>query len=379
MKNIHGWFKSLFLVWKREYRLISRDAGVLLFFLLLPTVYPLVYTLIYNPEVVTELPVAVVDDNRSSQSRQLTRMADATEAIHIIGYAGDMNEARRWLNEKACYGILYIPEEYSSNIARGNQAVAQFYCDMSLLLRYRTFLSALTDISLASGAEIRQEIIPNGTMPVNSQAVIMGDSNQGFASFVIPGILIIIIQQSLILGITMLGGGANERRRRNNGFDPLQIDAPTTATTLGKALCYFTIYLPLIIYMLLFVPAIFNLPRSGNTFDWFLLSIPYVFASIFLGQSLQRLVTERETSLIIIVFISIIVLFLSGLTWPRYAMSEPWLTISNIFPSTWGVEAFVRINSNGATLQQNSLPFTMLWILCIIYFITANILNRRRV
>lgn len=378
MKNTLYWFKSLYKVWKQEYRLISHDAGVLLFFLLLPTIYPLVYTLIYNPEVVTELPVAIVDDNRSEQSRQLARMADATEAIHIIGYANDMQEARHWLNEKACYGILYIPNDFSRNIARGNQATAQFYCDMSLLIRYRTFLSALTDISLAYGTEIRQEIIPNSTMPIDSKAVIMGDSTQGFASFVIPGILIIIIQQSLILGITMLGGGANERRRRNNNIYPLQIDAPITASILGKALCYFSIYLPLIIYMLLFVPAMFNLPRSNNTIDWFILIVPFIFASIFLGLTLQRFITERETPFIIVVFSSIVFLFLSGLTWPRYAMSEPWLTISNLIPSTWGVEAFVRINSNGATLQQNATPFIMLWILCIIYFLTAIILGRKK-
>lgn len=378
MKNTLNWFKSLYKVWKQEYRLISHDAGVLLFFLLLPTVYPLVYTLIYNPEVVKELPVAIVDDNRSKQSRHLARMVDATEGIHIIGYANDMQEARHWLNEKDCYGILYIPYDFSDNIARGNQAFAQFYCDMSLLIRYRTFLTTLTDISLASGTEIRQEIIPNSSIPIDSRAVIMGDPAQGFASFVIPGILIIIIQQSLILGIAMLGGGANERRRRHNNIDPLQIEAPTTASTLGKALCYFSIYLPLIIYMLLFVPAIFNLPRSNNTIDWFLLLVPFIFASIFLGLTLQRFITERETPFIIVVFSSIVFLFLSGLTWPRYAMSEPWLTISNLIPSTWGVEAFVRINSNGATLQQNAVPFIMLWILCFIYYITANIFSHKK-
>ena len=105
---------------------------------------------------------------------------------------------------------------------------------------------------------------------------------------------------------------------------------------------------------------------------------PFIFASIFLGLTLQRFITERETPFIIVVFSSIVFLFLSGLTWPRYAMSEPWLTISNLIPSTWGVEAFVRINSNGATLQQNATPFIMLWILCIIYFLTAIILGRKK-
>ena len=53
-----SWFRSVYLVCRREFRLVFTDAGVILFFFLLPTVYPIVYTLIYNPEVVRELTVA---------------------------------------------------------------------------------------------------------------------------------------------------------------------------------------------------------------------------------------------------------------------------------------------------------------------------------
>ena len=48
------WIKSLFRVWRRETRLVFTDIGVLLFFFGLPIAYPVVYTLIYNPEVVKE-------------------------------------------------------------------------------------------------------------------------------------------------------------------------------------------------------------------------------------------------------------------------------------------------------------------------------------
>ncbi|MBQ7041587.1 MAG: ABC transporter permease [Muribaculaceae bacterium] len=367
--NISKWTTSLYRVWRREFRLVFTDAGVVIFFFLLPTLYPLVYTLIYNPEIVRDIPVAVVDNCRTTSSREFTRMVDATEAIKIIGYASTLNEARQWHAQKACYGILEIPEDYGKNIGRGEQSSVIFYSDMSLLIRYRGFLSAMTDLSLATGTKIRQKLYNSDSQPINSSSIILGDTTQGFASFVIPGILVLIIQQSLILGIAMLGGGANERRLMNRGIDPLAVKAPATATIIGKALCYFTIYIPLVIYILYFVPIFFNLPNIGNIVDYLLFIVPFLFSSIFLGMIFQRAVTERESSMLIVVFSSVVFLFLSGLTWPRYAMSKLWIWIGNCIPATWGVEGFIRINSNGATLEQNTLPYLMLWLLTCCYFI----------
>jgi ABC-2 type transport system permease protein len=52
--------------------------------------------------------------------------------------------------------------------------------------------------------------------------------------------------------------------------------------------------------------------------------------------------------------------------------------IGNCIPATWGVEGFIRINSNGATLAQNTHPYVMLWILTCCYFLITLILSDRR-
>ena len=347
--------------------------------------YPVAYTLIYNPELVEEVPFCVVDDSRSPQSRELVRMADATQSMRLIGYASDMNEARRWMNEKACYGIMLIPSDYSVKIETHQQAVVPFYYEMSLLMRYRTFMSALTDIQMAVGSEERQKLVAEAgdavagldVSAINSQAFFLGDVTQGFASFVIPGILILIIQQSMILGIAMLGGTSRDRRRLNGGVDPLAIEAPAVATVIGKVLCYILIYTPLTLYMLHYVPLMFGLPHSGCAIDYLLFIVPLLLASAFMGMVMQVFVSERETSLLVVVFTSLIFLFLSGLTWPRYAMDFPWRELGDIIPATWGVEGFVNINSNGATLSQVQIPYTMLWRLTAIYFLLACLLWKK--
>lgn len=374
----------MFRVWRREFYLVFHDAGVMLFFFALPTLYPLVYTIIYNPEVVRDLPVVVVDHSRTSSSRKLTRMVDATSAIKVYDYAPDMAAARGIMNEHDCFGILEIPANYDKKLGNGEQAAVNFYSEMSLLLRYRSFVAALTDVQLALGADIQFQKIANGGLEslgsagsgIKSESIMLGDPTQGFASFIIPGILVLILQQSLVLGIAMLDGGSKERARRNGGVDPLTIQAPITARMLGKMMCYLCIYAPIVLYILHIVPMIFSLPQIGNLGECVLLAFSMLVAATFFGYCLSWFVSERESSLLVVVFTSVVFLFLSGLTWPRYAMNEFWILVGDLVPATWGVEGFVVMNSNGSPLWEQGHSFIMLWVLAACYFVLAYILER---
>ena len=91
------WFIQVLRVCGRELLLVFRDQGVVIFFLLLNAVYPVLYALIYNPEVVRNERVVVVDDTRSQLSREIVRRLDATQEIAIAGYAANIRpECRAW-------------------------------------------------------------------------------------------------------------------------------------------------------------------------------------------------------------------------------------------------------------------------------------------
>ena len=383
--DVKEWIVETAEVLRREFALVFSDVGVMIFFFLLPIVYPVVYSLIYNPEVTRDMPVVVVDNCRTARSREFVRHADATQAIKIAGYAANMEEARRWMNEKKCYAIFEIPGDYDRKIGRGEQGVIQFYAEVSLLLRYRTFLSSLTELQIETDADIRQESLDAlGVGPmmtssnVQTEAFFLGDPQQGFASFILPGIIVLILQQSMLLGITMLEGTSNERRRRNGGIDPRQIPASTSATVIGKTLCFTMIYLPLSIYVLHFIPSMFSFPHLGHLSDYILFILPLLLATAFLGQALQVMVWEREASFVVVVFTSVIFLFLSGLTWPRYAMAPFWKWMGDIVPATWGMEGFININNNGASLAEESHAYHWLWGLTAAYFVISYLITRVR-
>lgn len=389
IESIKKWFTAMGRVFRRELSLIVHDAGVLLFFVALPLAYPVVYTLIYNPEVVRKIPVAVVDESMTADSRYFVQKASASPGMEIYAYCPNMADARELMAEGKVFGIMQIQHDYGRNIGNGEPAHVAFYADMSLLLRYRTFVSALTDLQLDIISEVTGEKISagglaslagaTGGMPVKSESNFLGDTEQGFASFVIPGIVILILQQSMILGVTLLGGTSRERRRRNGGIDPRQVNGvPASAMIWGKALCYTVFYIPLTIYILRFIPEIFNLPHYGNPVDYLLFVFPLLLSSAFLGLTLNYFMKERESGFILIVFTSVIFLFLSGLTWPRYAMGPLWTWVGNAVPAVWGVEGFIRINSNAASLAEVGRDYIGMWVLAAIYMCTAWLVARRR-
>lgn len=387
-KVIGRWFADMAAVFRREWSLTLKDLGVLLFFVALPLLYPITYTLIYNPEIVTRMPVAVVDHSRSEASRHLVRLCAASPSVEIYEYCPDMNAAKELFAANKVFGILEIPSDYDDKIASGEKATVPFYAEMSLLLRYRAFISALTEVQIKLATEITgarldmlgASALGMGGLPVESHNNFLGDPGQGFASFVMPGIIILILQQSMVLGICMLAGTSRDRRRRNGGIDPLEPDtASVSATIWGKTLCYLVLYIPLCIYVVRFIPEMFSLPHQGDPVDYLLFLLPMLLSSAMFGLTLQGFCTERESGFLAIVFTSVVFLFLSGLTWPRYAMNGFFTWFGNMIPSTWGVEGFIRINSNGATLAENTRPFIWLWILTGVYYLCALwVISRQR-
>lgn len=217
---------------------------------------------------------------------------------------------------------------------------------------------------------------PWAASTVGTNPVFIGDPSQGFASFVMPGILMLILQQSLILGIAMLAGGRSERRRAHGGIDPLGVAASPMATVTGRLVCYLLIYLPMVIYDVLWIPNMFALPDSGCFIDYMLFIFPLLVASCFMGMTLEVFVTERESSMLVIVFTSVVFLFLSGLTWPLYAISGFWRALASVVPATWGIQGFVRLLTNGSSLHAVAQPYLYMWLLVALYGITAWLMAR---
>ena len=375
---------DMLYIWMREFRAVFRDQGVLIFFILVPLAYPLVYAFIYTNEVVRDVPAVVVDNSRTALSREYLRKVDATPDVKIIAYCSDMEEAKLVMKERDAYGLIYIPAEFSSDIARGKQTQVSLYCDMSGLLYYKSLLLANTAVSLDMNKDIKMAMAGNSTnredeittYPIEYEDVAMFNPTNGFAAFLIPAVLVLIIQQTLLLGIGLSAGTAREKNKFKDLVPINRHYHGTLRIVLGKGLCYFMIYAVVSVYILCVVPHLFKLNQIGLPEDLILFILPYLIASIFFAMTASIFIRNRETCMLIFVFTSVPLLFISGISWPGAAIPKFWEYFSYIFPSTFGINGFVRINNMGASLNEISLEYKALWIQAGVYFITTCLVYR---
>lgn len=381
LKKILNILRQLTEVYIREFKIILHDPGVLLFMLFLPMAYPVIYSLIYNKELVRDVRMVVVDHDRTPESRELVRNLDATQETWVTGYASNLNEAKRAMDDHDCYAILEIPSGFGRKLGLGEASNAVLYCDMSLLLRYRGFVVATVGVSQAMGAELLHKkmvyevpavasIAAGMGDPMPVKSIMMGNTQSGFDSFLMPGVLILILHQCIILAVGMLGGAKRERCLM--GYNQPSV----IISMFGQMLCYMTALLLPMIFLIHYIPMIFAFPMAGNAFEIFTFLLPMFIACVMLGFCLQSVVWERETIFLIWVVTSVVMIFLTGLTWPRYAIDGVWRVLSDILPATWGVEGFLKMQENGSTIAQVGNCYRNLWILAGGYAVLAYILQR---
>lgn len=377
--KIYAWLEDAAYVWRQEIKQIVHDEGVLIFCVIVPLVYPLLYSWIYNNEVVREVPVVIVDQSHSQQSRQFIRMVDASPDVRVLCYAADLDDAQSLVSRQVAKGVYLIPADFATNLNRMQQGVISVYCDMSLMLAYKAIYQTSVAVTQAMGAEIQRKVSGNytaredliTTRPLDFEDVPIFNPAGGYGNFIIPAVLMLIIQQTLILGIGLAAGTARERNRYSDLVPINRCYGGIYRIVTGKALCYLMVYAIMAAYLTLIVPRIFSFIALIQWQDLLALMLPYLLACVFFGMTVSCLVHYRENVMLLVVFISVPLLFMTGVSWPQSAIPGFWQGVSWLFPSTFGVRAFVRMNTMGGVLSDVVPEIRYLWIQAAAYFGTA--------
>lgn len=378
---------NILKIWYDELSSIMKDKGILIFILFVPLFYPILYSYVYTNEVVRDVPIAVVNDSHSKMSRDFIRRMDASPDVEVYKNCANMQEAYNALKKREIFGIVHIPSTFTKDISRRAQTTIGVYCEMSSMLYYKAILLTATNISLEMNKEIKVKRYLSGTTdrqdeitatPITYDYVPYYNPQSGFSCFLIPPVLMLIIQQTLLLGIGMSMGKLRENYMGCVIPFHKYYKQPAQIVT-GRALVYFMIYMVMAVYMFVFVNKWFRLPRIGSYGDFLIFIVPYLLACIFFAMVLSSLIYRREDCIMIFVFLSVPLLFLSGISWPGASMPVFWKYVSYIFPSTFGMNGYVHISSMGATIQDIAFEYRALWTQTVIYFILACIMYRRHI
>ena len=376
-RQLKSYRQQLRAVMANEYRTIFSDGGAMLILIFALLIYATVYSLAYAPQVLRNVPIGVIDQSRTATSRSLIDTFNAGPNTYVAYEPADMEEAKNLFFDRDIYGIVYIPSDYEKKLLGGEQAVVAIYCDASYFLMYRqVFQEVVTSIGKTGAMVEFQRLIAKGadipqaqavTQPVIYQSHNIFNPYLGYGTFVMPAIIMVIIQQTMLIGIGMIGGTWREHKLYHKLCPPERRRMSTLPIVLGRGLVYASIYAVTCFYILGLHYRLFHYPMNGAAGTVLLFMAVYMAACIALSLAVSTLFRYRENSLLLLLWTSIPLLMLSGVSFPREGMPEWLYRFGQIFPSSHGVNAFIRIQTMGASLAEVFREIKALVILAVVY------------
>lgn len=361
---------------RHEWRAIATNPAILLVLAGGIFLYGLLYNYMYAPNVVRKAPVAVVDLSHSALSREYTRLLNATPQASVYARTPDIVEARRWMEQGEVAGIVYLPADFETRVAQGETSVFSLYASTDAFLNFKGLQESSSRVMLAVNDAHRMEgtvfLPPQGLVavatsaPVNVSGTALYNYTEGYGSYLIPAVMIIIIFQTMLMVIGMLTGGEAERKRY-----PLPTWKNAVRRVTGRSFVYVALYAIFSLFLLGLLPRIFSIPHIGSGMDIVVMMIPYLIGSAFFGLAVSRWFTDSDAPLLMIAFFSVGFIFLSGVSYPLELMPWYWQAAHYIFPVAPAVLAFVKLNSMGASLADIQPQIIIMWVQVVVYGVLA--------
>ncbi|MFA9390708.1 MAG: ABC transporter permease [Prolixibacteraceae bacterium] len=360
-----------------ELKAIFSDKGALLILIGAMLVYPVIYSIAYMNETCTNLRIGVVDLDGTDASRKYVQMIDATPELGVTCQPGSLSEAEKLFMENKISGLVLIDNGFQGDVLSGEQAHVAVYADASYFLKYRNEYMAVAMVNayfsggisvkhyMAEGQSFEQAKVSSDPLP--TQYHILYNPSTGYGSFIMPGIILVIIQQTLLIGIGVLGGSFSESKKSPFLLPLTKRKKEVLPFLAGKAGAYLLITLFNVAFALFAVHHWFQYPDKTSFLEIGVLVFPYLIAVIFLGIGLSTLFRHRESAIVFMVFLSPIALFFTGLSWPVSAMPE-WIVIfSKLMPSTTVIPAYLRLRTMGVGIAGVKHELIWLYVQATVY------------
>jgi ABC-2 type transport system permease protein len=307
-------------------------------------IYSVLYPQPYVGEVVRDVPVIVIDQDQSTASRSFLRQIDASDKVDIVSTATNMASARDAFFRRDVYGIVIIPTGFEGNLLAGRQAPVAAYGDGSYLLIYSNLMGAVTTVAGSMGAQVNYaRLTATGVdaglartllEPVTMTNISVFNPQGGYASYVIPAAFVLILQQTLLMGIGLLHAGRK---------------LPTGVRMWATPIAYISLYLGWVAFTQILLPLFYGIPRTGNLGTLLLIALPFLCACTAMGFVLAVAIPWREGVVFFLVVMGMPLFFLSGISWPTESIPEYLRLLSLLVPSSTAISAFVAVDQMGAT------------------------------
>ena len=358
-----------------EVRRVLADRGVMGLMVLAPFLYGALYPQPYVGQLLRDLPIVVVDHDRTEISRRLISTLDADAGLQVAVRADTLAEAQAALFGRRVFGIVEIPDGTTRDLLKGDPARLPAYVDSAYFLVYSRTLqgiseSAATLTNALATNDARADGIGKARLAAASPVAILPvplfNPTGGYASYVVPAAFILILQQTLLIGSAMLAGVAFE-----TGGSMAQAARGTARAVLAQGFAHLLVYTPATLLYFIILPHVYGFTMAGRLPHLLLFAATFLLATSFMGQAVGAWVRHRETAVLLFLATSLPQFFLVGVSWPVEAIPPAMRFVGQIFPSEHGIDGLVRINQMGASLADVAHDWLGVLALMLAYFVLA--------
>ncbi|MFJ6321571.1 MULTISPECIES: ABC transporter permease [unclassified Rhizobium] len=345
-------------------------------------IYAVLYPQPYRTEALRDVPIAVVDLDGTDSSRDLARRIDASPDVAVGGVFPDRRNAEREVYARNLSGLLVIPKDFERDLLHNRQSPIALYADANYFLIYQRISGGVSAVAKTMGASIETarlvaaDVDPRmaaaAADPMPLTAVPLFNPQGGYATYILPAAFILIMQQTLLIGVGLLGTYRNDAIRTG----PAASIGPV-AVVMGKLLAYLIMEAVIAPFYLIVIPYLYNIPRLGTPLSIFIFALPFVLSVSALGLVIASLFRSPLTVQLVSAALGIPFLFLAGFSWPTEAIPPFLHAVGTILPSTSAINGIVATAQLGAPLHDLRYPFLTLWILAALYTAIAIILESR--
>lgn len=342
--------------------------------------YALFYPSPYAHQIARDVPVVVVDRDHSTLSRQLVRWLDASEGVRVLERNHDLTSAQEQVRAGSAGGVILIPHDFERHVLRREPAYVEAYADASYLVIQGTVLRAVNAVvgTLSAGVSVRRAQAAGFTAdaalsrarPAAFVAWPLFNPVAGYGSFVVPAVFVLILQQTLLIGIGAL--------RVVERHDAIPRDEPLWAMLGGKVLATSLIYVVQAVFMFGIVFHLYGFPMRASWPDVVLFLVPFFWSVTLFGIVIAECFDRPESSTVALATTAVPALFLSGVSFPTEVQPQ-WLQhLALALPSTFGIRGFLQLAEMGAGFEQTLRAWMGLWAQVVVYGAMAWVVLRYR-
>jgi ABC-2 type transport system permease protein len=337
----------LLAVSRKEVLQLRRDSRSLVFAFLLPVILTLVFGAAISLDV-RDIPFAVIDRDRSADSRELVEAFTASGYFRLLGSVERPADADRMLRRGEARLILSIPPDYAGELASGRTPVVQALVDGSdantatIAINYADAVTA----GVASRVLLRGRKV---TPAISPEARVWYNENLESARTIVPGLVAVI----MAIIAAMLTALTVAREWERGTMEQLAATPVSRAeVVLGKLLPYVLIGLIDLTLVTLLGMVVFDVPLRGSVLLLGLMALLFILGMLGLGIFISAALKSQLVATQVGIMATYLPTFLlSGFIFAIASMPAFLQAISYVIPARYFVAITRGIFLKGVGLE----------------------------